>query len=179
MNIQMWHRPAERYPVHITMFFLMIPTLANPNVIKMSCTQSQKDTKQKQSVVVSVDKDKTRMWVPGASIRDSLESVLMKHIHEGDSIKPAVVINADSVAQWARSCGWWKWHAGSEQPRLPPSRDPSSPNHPVLSKYILLDTGFKPCILNSSHTWAARFFMFQPKPFHSGPGVLSECCDLS
>ena len=31
---------------------------------------------------------------------DSLESVLRKYINEGDSIKPAVVINADSVSQW-------------------------------------------------------------------------------
>ena len=33
-------------------------------------------------------------------IPDSLESALRKYINEGDSIKPAVVINADSSAQW-------------------------------------------------------------------------------
>ena len=64
----------------LLMFFLMISTLANPNVIKMSVPRAKSDTKQKQSVVVSVDKD--------------------RNFYVGDSIKPAVVINADSVAQW-------------------------------------------------------------------------------
>lgn len=84
----------------LLMFFLMISTLANPNVIKMSVPKAKSDTKQKQSVVVSVDKDKN-VYVGSKRIpHDSLESVLRKYIHEGDSVKPAVVINADSVAQW-------------------------------------------------------------------------------
>jgi len=84
----------------LLMFFLMISTLANPNVIKMSVPKSKSDTKQKQSVVVSVDKDK-RFFVGSRLINpDSLEAALKKYIIEGDSIKPAVVINADSVAQW-------------------------------------------------------------------------------
>jgi biopolymer transport protein ExbD len=84
----------------LLMFFLMISTLANPNVIKMSVPRAKSDTKQKQSVVVSVDKKKN-YYVGSRKINpDSLESVLRKYINEGDSIKPAVVINADSVAQW-------------------------------------------------------------------------------
>jgi biopolymer transport protein ExbD len=31
---------------------------------------------------------------------DSLEAVLRRYIKDGDSIKPAVVINADSIAHW-------------------------------------------------------------------------------
>jgi biopolymer transport protein ExbD len=51
-------------------------------------------------VVVSVDKDKN-FFIGSKRINpDSLESSLKKYINEGDSIKPAVVINADSVAQW-------------------------------------------------------------------------------
>lgn len=84
----------------LLMFFLMISTLANPNVIKMSVPRAVSDTKQKQSVVVSVDKDK-KFYVGSTLINaDSLESVLRKYINDGDSVKPAVVINADSVAQW-------------------------------------------------------------------------------
>jgi biopolymer transport protein ExbD len=84
----------------LLMFFLMISTLANPNVIKMSVPKSKSDTKQKQSVVVSVDKDKN-FFIGSKKINpDSLESSLKKFIIQGDSIKPAVVINADSVAQW-------------------------------------------------------------------------------
>lgn len=84
----------------LLMFFLMISTLANPNVIKMSVPKAKSDTKQKQSVVVSVDKNKNFYVGSKKIFPDSLESVLRKYIHEGDSIKPAVVINADSVAQW-------------------------------------------------------------------------------
>lgn len=84
----------------LLMFFLMISTLANPNVIKMSVPKAKSDTKQKQSVVVSVDKDKN-IYVGSKKIKtDSLESVLRKYINEGDSVKPAVVINADSIAPW-------------------------------------------------------------------------------
>jgi biopolymer transport protein ExbD len=62
--------------------------------------RAKSDTKQKQTVIVSVDKDKN-LYVGSKLIdHDSLESVLRKYINEGDSIKPAVVINADSVAQW-------------------------------------------------------------------------------
>ncbi len=84
----------------LLMFFLMISTLANPNVIKMSVPRSTSDTKQKQSVVVSVDKDKNIYVGATQIIPDSLEAELRKYINQGDSIKPAVVINADSVAQW-------------------------------------------------------------------------------
>src|SRR6187549_2625087 len=81
----------------LLMFFLMISTLANPNVIKMSVPRAKSDTKTKQSVVVSVDKNKN-VFVGSKRIAvDSLESALRKYIHEGDSIKPAVVINADSI----------------------------------------------------------------------------------
>ena len=84
----------------LLMFFLMISTLANPNVIKMSVPRSKSDTKQKQTVVVSVDKNRN-MFVGSKKINpDSLESALRKYIKEGDSIKPAVVINADSIANW-------------------------------------------------------------------------------
>lgn len=84
----------------LLMFFLMISTLANPNVIKMNVPRAKSDTKQKQSVVVSVDKDK-RLYVGSKLVSsDSLESALRRYINEGDSIKPAVVINADSVAHW-------------------------------------------------------------------------------
>ncbi len=84
----------------LLMFFLMISTLANPNVIKMSVPKAKSDTRQKQSVVVSVDKDKNFYVGSKKIIADSLEPALRKFINEGDSIKPAVVINADSVAQW-------------------------------------------------------------------------------
>ena len=78
----------------------MISTLANPNVIKMAVPRAKSDTKQKQSVVVSVDKDRNFYVGSKIVLPDSLETELKKYIFEGDSIKPAVVINADSIAAW-------------------------------------------------------------------------------
>lgn len=81
-------------------FFLIISTLANPNVIKMSNPKAKSDTKAKQSVIVSVDKNKNLFIGQQKIIFDSLESALRSHIRVGDSIKPAVVVNADSLVSW-------------------------------------------------------------------------------
>ena len=81
-------------------FFLIISTLANPNVIKLSNPKAKSDTKAKQSVIVSIDKNRTVFIGQQKILFDSLESSLRKHINAGDSIKPAVVINADSLVAW-------------------------------------------------------------------------------
>jgi biopolymer transport protein ExbD len=81
-------------------FFLIISTLANPNVIKLSNPKAKSDTKAKQSVIVSIDKNRIVHVGQQKIIFDSLESSLRSHINVGDSIKPAVVINADSMVAW-------------------------------------------------------------------------------
>ena len=81
-------------------FFLIISTLANPNVIKLSNPKAKSDTKAKQSVIVSIDKNRIVQVGQQKIIFDSLESSLRSHINVGDSIKPAVVINADSMVAW-------------------------------------------------------------------------------
>jgi len=81
-------------------FFLIISTLANPNVIKLSNPKAKSDTKAKQSVIVSIDKNRMIHVGQQKIIFDSLESSLRSHINVGDSIKPAVVINADSTVEW-------------------------------------------------------------------------------
>ena len=81
-------------------FFLIISTLANPNVIKMSNPKAKSDTKAKQSVIVSIDKDKNIYVGQKKIIFDSLEPALRRNIKIGDSIKPAVVVNADSLVSW-------------------------------------------------------------------------------
>lgn len=82
-------------------FFLIISTLANPNVIKMSNPKATSETKAKQSVIVSIDKNKQVFVGQEKIIFDSLESVLKTRLPPVvDSIKPAVVINADSQVSW-------------------------------------------------------------------------------
>jgi biopolymer transport protein ExbD len=81
-------------------FFLIISTMANPNVIKMNNPRATSDTKAKQSVIVSINKNRDIYLGQQKIIFDSLESALKKQLRVGDSIKPAVVINADSLVSW-------------------------------------------------------------------------------
>jgi len=81
-------------------FFLIISTLANPNVIKMNNPKASSNTKAKQSVIVSINKNKDIFVGQEKIVFDSLESVLRGRLHSVDSTKPAVVINADSLVSW-------------------------------------------------------------------------------
>jgi biopolymer transport protein ExbD len=81
-------------------FFLIISTLANPNVIKMSNPKAKSDAKAKQNVIVSISKDHKIFVGQRRTIFDSLETELKRNIKVGDTLKPAVVINADSTVSW-------------------------------------------------------------------------------
>jgi len=79
-------------------FFLIISTLANPNVIKVTNPKSKSDTKAKQSLVVSIKKDGATYIGQQPVIYDSLESFLGRMIDKKDSTnKQSVVINADTA----------------------------------------------------------------------------------
>jgi biopolymer transport protein ExbD len=79
-------------------FFLIISTMANPNVIKLTNPKSKNnDTKTKQSLVVSIKKDGSTYIGQQQVLFDSLESYLGRIIDKKDStIKQGVVINADT-----------------------------------------------------------------------------------
>jgi len=82
-------------------FFLILSTLANPNIIKMSVPKAKSDGKAKQSVIVSIDKNKQLYVGRQRIVFDSLEGELKRHINVKDTVnRPAVVINADSLAMW-------------------------------------------------------------------------------
>ncbi|MEO5501775.1 MAG: biopolymer transporter ExbD [Ginsengibacter sp.] len=82
-------------------FFLIISTMANPNVIKVSNPRASSDAKAKQSVIVSIDKNKEIFLGQQKIVFDSLEPLLRSQLKITDTInKPAVVINADSVVSW-------------------------------------------------------------------------------
>lgn len=81
-------------------FFLIISTMANPNVIKMNNPRASSEAKAKQSVIVSIDKNRDIYLGQQKIVFDSLESLLKGQLRIGDSIKPAVVINADSLVSW-------------------------------------------------------------------------------
>lgn len=81
-------------------FFLIISTMANPNVVKMNNPRASSDTKAKQSVIVSIDKNREIYIGQKKIVFDSLETLLKSQLRVGDSLKPAVVINADSLVSW-------------------------------------------------------------------------------
>ena len=84
----------------LLMFFLMISTLANPNVIKMSVPRSKSDTKSKQSVVVTVD-SLQRFFIGTRAVQpDSLQNAIARAVSKSHDAEPTVVINGDKKAQF-------------------------------------------------------------------------------
>ena len=78
-------------------FFLIIGTLANPNVIKVTNPKYKTETKTKQSIIVSIKGD-GRTYIGQQNIPfDSLYVELKKRIDIKDTtMKQSVVINADT-----------------------------------------------------------------------------------
>lgn len=83
-------------------FFLIISTLANPNVIKVNNPKGQKDTKAKQNIVVSIDKDQ-KIYI-GQQLIDPfmIDSLLKEAVLKEKGIvdTPSVVINADTSSYY-------------------------------------------------------------------------------
>jgi biopolymer transport protein ExbD len=80
----------------LLLFFLIVSTLANPNVVKLSQPKSKSDTKAKQTVVVSIDVNKqfyvgtTRVSIE--ELKAKLQPFLAK-----ETDQPSIVINADKT----------------------------------------------------------------------------------
>ncbi|MCW3123789.1 MAG: biopolymer transporter ExbD [Flavipsychrobacter sp.] len=82
----------------LLLFFLIISTLANPNVVKLSIPKAKSDTKAKQTVVVSIN-DKQEFFVgTKAVLVDSLKPFIAGAIAKSQDAEPTVVINADKQA---------------------------------------------------------------------------------
>lgn len=81
----------------LLMFFLIVSTLANPNVIRLSQPKSKSDTKAKQNVVVSIDADK-QYYVGQTKVSlEALREALLPAIQKEKTEIPTVVINADKT----------------------------------------------------------------------------------
>ena len=84
----------------LLMFFLIVATLANPNVVNVGLPRGTKDTKAKQNIMVSIDKD--QQYFIGTTKIDKavFDSVLRDEIRKYKAYvdTPTVVINADTAA---------------------------------------------------------------------------------
>ncbi|HVT83745.1 MAG TPA: biopolymer transporter ExbD [Chitinophagaceae bacterium] len=84
----------------LLMFFLITTTMANPNVVKVGLPKGTKDTKAKQNIVVSIDKDQNYYLGQRLIDKNSVDSFLTAEIRKMKSVvdTPTVVINADTTA---------------------------------------------------------------------------------
>lgn len=82
----------------LLLFFLIVSTLANPNVIKVSNPKAKSDTKSKQTVVITVDKDQNIYLSQKKITMDQLEPELKAFLSKDTTTKASVVINGDSTS---------------------------------------------------------------------------------
>ena len=82
----------------LLLFFLIVSTLANPNVIKVSNPKAKSDTKSKQTVVVTVDKDQNIYLGQKQIDMQQLETDLKTYLAKDTTTKASVVINGDSTS---------------------------------------------------------------------------------
>jgi len=86
----------------LLMFFLITTTMANPNVVKVNNPRGTKDTKAKQNIVVSINKDQQffigQKQVDGAMLDTLIKAEVEKLKSVVDT--PSVVINADTISYY-------------------------------------------------------------------------------
>ena len=83
-------------------FFLIVSTLANPNVVRVNNPKGSKDTKSKQNIVVSIDKDQ-KIYIGQRPIDvNQLDTLLKVEVNKArnEVDTPSVVINADTISYY-------------------------------------------------------------------------------
>lgn len=86
----------------LLMFFLIISTMANPNVIKVNNPRGTKDTKAKQNIVVSINKDQKFFIGQKEVPLILLDSLIKMEVDKARKLvdTPSVVINADTISYY-------------------------------------------------------------------------------
>lgn len=86
----------------LLMFFLIVSTIANPNVVKMNVPRGTKDTKAKQDIMVSIDKEQQYYLGTRKVENGNIDSFLVREIERYRITvdTPTVVINADTAAYY-------------------------------------------------------------------------------
>ena len=86
----------------LLMFFLITTTMANPNVIKVNNPRGTKDTKAKQNIVVSIDKNQNFYIGQKPVAPAMLDSFIKEEVTRMRNVvdTPSVVINADTISYY-------------------------------------------------------------------------------
>ncbi len=89
----------------LLMFFLLVSTLANPNVVKVSNPKGKSDTKVSQNIVVTVTKDQ-KVFIGTRQIdMVYIDSLLKKEVENNKKYvdTPTVVLNIDTTAFYGQA----------------------------------------------------------------------------
>ena len=83
-------------------FFLIVSTLANPNIVKVNNPKAAKDTKAKQNIIVTINQNHQffigQKPVDPHLIDSFLKTEIVNYRVHTDT--PSVVINADTIAYY-------------------------------------------------------------------------------
>jgi len=82
----------------LLLFFLIVSTLANPNVIKLSLPSAKGKDESKQTVVVSIDANSVFYIDTHPVHYDNLYNSLLPLVAQQED--PTIVINADKSVSW-------------------------------------------------------------------------------
>lgn len=86
----------------LLLFFLIASTLANPNLKKVNNPKGTKDTRAKQNIIVSIDKD-NNFFIGTRPVESvMLDSMLAFQVEEARKKvdTPSVIINADTASSY-------------------------------------------------------------------------------
>jgi biopolymer transport protein ExbD len=84
----------------LLLFFLIVSTLANPNIVRVNNPKGKGDSKSKQNITVSVDKD-NKIYIGQRLIAENmLDTIIGVEVKNARAYMdtPAVVINADTIS---------------------------------------------------------------------------------
>lgn len=79
-------------------FFLIVATLANPNVIKLSIPKAASQDRAKQTVVVSIDAKQSFYVNTKPVAANVLQNTIAEVLQKNEEAQPTIVINADKQA---------------------------------------------------------------------------------
>jgi biopolymer transport protein ExbD len=86
----------------LLLFFLIASTLANPNLKKVNNPKGTKDTRAKQTIIVSIDKDNN--YYIGSTPVDGtiIDSLISQQVEKARQTvdTPSVIINADTATSY-------------------------------------------------------------------------------
>src|ERR1051325_10852009 len=83
-------------------FFLIVATIGNPNIVKVNNPAGKKDTKAKQNIVISIDKNQKVYLGQKLIDMNLIDTILREEVMKQRRFidTPSVVVNADTSSYY-------------------------------------------------------------------------------